>query len=204
MARALPARQRWTRLRTEQRPKRQTAIFVALLLAGCTFAAGCPARKTPTVNWRFVNQMRPRVPPRPVLIEEPVAPPELQIEPPAPPQLIFVRNSLPPRPHIPAGSGANAGDAGSALPPAPLLSPQLSPEEQSTAQQQTEQSLRIAENNMRTTLGMRLSTTQTELAEKVRSFIAQAREAVRGGDWLRARNLAQKAELLSLDLVKAR
>lgn len=57
---------------------------------------------------------------------------------------------------------------------------------------------------MRTTLGRRLSTTQTELAEKVRSFIAQAREAVRGGDWLRARNLAQKAELLSLDLVKAR
>jgi len=57
---------------------------------------------------------------------------------------------------------------------------------------------------LRTTLGRRLSTTQTELAEKVRSFIAQAREAVRGGDWLRARNLAQKAELLSLDLVKAR
>jgi len=203
MAHKDPARPSGTRSRAEQPPKRQTALFVLLLLGGCAFAAGCPARNAPKVNWQLVTQIRPRVPPRPALTEELAPPPELQIEPPAASPLIFARNSIPPRPRTAAPTATNvAGDSEATPPAAPLISPQLSQEEQSADQQQTGQSLRAAERNLRATLGRRLSTTQAELAEKVRSFIAQAREAVRGGDWVRARNLAQKAELLSFDLAK--
>jgi hypothetical protein len=61
----------------------------------------------------------------------------------------------------------------------------------------------VAQRNLAAILGRKLSTTQAELSERVRSFIVQASEALRGGDVLRARNLAQKAELLSYDLVKS-
>ena len=182
---------------------RQTALCVALLLDGCAFAAGCPARNTPAVNWRLVTQIRPLVPPRPAILEEPAPPPELQIEPSAASPLIFARYSMPPRPRTMTPTAASGVGDSEATPPAPpLISPQLSQEEQTAARQQAGQSLRVAEQNLRATLGRTLSTTQAEIAEKVRSFIAQAREAVRGGDWVRARNLAQKAELLSFDLAK--
>jgi len=39
--------------------------------------------------------------------------------------------------------------------------------------------------------------------EKIRGFLGQAREAMRDGDWLRARNLAHKAEVLSAELANS-
>jgi hypothetical protein len=180
-----------------------TAVLAPLLVCTFIFTAGCAERKARAATWRMVTQLHPRVPPRPAASAEPVVPPELVIAPPAAPQLSFARSSVPPRPRSSAPGGANAGDIGTAPPAAPLLSPQLTSEEQAAAQYATGQSLRIAEQNLRTTLGRNLSTTQADLAEKVRSFIAQAREAMRGGDWIRARNLAQKAELLSSELAKS-
>jgi flagellin-specific chaperone FliS len=38
------------------------------------------------------------------------------------------------------------------------------------------------------------------LASKVRSFMAEAKEAARTGDWIRARNAAKKAEVISQEL----
>jgi hypothetical protein len=126
------------------------------------------------------------------------------LEPPAALQLVFVRSVVPPRPRgvAPAEPGGTR-DAPVPPPETPVISPQLTAEEQSSAQRQTEQSLRAAEQILQSTLGRKLSGTQAELAERVRSFISQAREATHAGDVLRARNLAQKAELLSLDLAKS-
>jgi len=49
--------------------------------------------------------------------------------------------------------------------------------------------------------GRQLSAGQQDLVEKIHSFLDQARDASKGGDWARAQNLAQKARLLSTDLV---
>jgi hypothetical protein len=45
-----------------------------------------------------------------------------------------------------------------------------------------------------------LNAVQSDLASKVRSFISDAREAGRAGDWGRSRDLAKKAQVLSQEL----
>jgi hypothetical protein len=67
-------------------------------------------------------------------------------------------------------------------------------------QRQTEQSLSAAERNLAATAGKSLNATQSDLASKVRSFISDAREAGRAGDWARARELAKKAQVLAEEL----
>jgi hypothetical protein len=82
------------------------------------------------------------------------------------------------------------------------MAPQLTPAESAAAQQQTDQSLRAAEANLSRSKGRALSATQSDLAQKSRSFLRQARNAARERDWVRARNLAVKAQLLSEELVR--
>jgi outer membrane murein-binding lipoprotein Lpp len=88
--------------------------------------------------------------------------------------------------------------------PEPLtITPQITPLETDAAQQQTNLSLSIAEHNMLATQGKPLNAGQTDLASKVRSFIAEAREAAHNSDWPRARNAAKKAEVLSEQLASS-
>lgn len=56
---------------------------------------------------------------------------------------------------------------------------------------------------MQQTNGKRLSAAQQDLADKIRSFVSQSRDASKGGDWDRAQNLAQKARLLSNELLNS-
>jgi hypothetical protein len=60
--------------------------------------------------------------------------------------------------------------------------------------------LNVAEHNLAAASGKPLNATQADLASKVRSFISDAREAGRSGDWTRARDLAKKAQVLSEEL----
>ena len=48
-----------------------------------------------------------------------------------------------------------------------------------------------------------MNAAQQDLAGKIRSFTDQARDAGKGGDWTRAQNLAQKARLLSIELINS-
>jgi hypothetical protein len=48
-----------------------------------------------------------------------------------------------------------------------------------------------------------LSAAQQDLVEKIRSFVSQSRDASKSGDWARAQNLAQKARLLSIELLNS-
>lgn len=59
----------------------------------------------------------------------------------------------------------------------------------------------VAENNLQRSADKRLSAAQRDLVEKIQSFLSQSREASKAGDWARAQNLAQKARLLSVELV---
>jgi hypothetical protein len=81
-----------------------------------------------------------------------------------------------------------------------MISPQLTPQESAVAQQQTNQSLRIAEKNLESARGKNLNAAQSDLISKIRGFIKDAREAARITDWSRARSLAKKAQVLSEEL----
>jgi hypothetical protein len=88
-------------------------------------------------------------------------------------------------------------------PEAPQISPALSPGQLADAQRLTADDIRVAERNLQLSNGKTLNASQNDLADKVRGFLAQAHEAVRANDWLRAENLAHKAQVLSAELIKA-
>jgi hypothetical protein len=91
----------------------------------------------------------------------------------------------------------------SAHPPAPQISPQLSPEEQANYQRKTNEDLAVAEKNLQQAVGRKTSAAQDDLKEKIRRFIEQSRDATKVGDLARDQNLAQKARLLSVELVES-
>ncbi len=88
--------------------------------------------------------------------------------------------------------------------PEPLqIAPQLSAKDQAAAVRATTDDIRVAERNLQTAYGRQLSASQNDLVGKIAGFLAQAHEAIRTGDWVRARNLAQKAQVLSIELIKS-
>jgi outer membrane biosynthesis protein TonB len=86
-------------------------------------------------------------------------------------------------------------------PPAPQISPELSPNDQATYAHKTDEDISVAQKNLQQSQDKRLSAAQLDLVEKIRSFVSQSREASKAGDWARAQNLAQKARLLSVELI---
>jgi hypothetical protein len=129
----------------------------------------------------------------PVPVPEPAAstPPPIEIEPqPAPPR---------PRP-APAEAEAPKPKPDA---PAPEIAPQLSARQQADATRRTTDAVRVAEKNLQASTGKRLNASQKDLVEKIQDFLAQAHEAIRANDWVRAENLAQKAQVLSAELLKA-
>ena len=88
-------------------------------------------------------------------------------------------------------------------PEAPQISPQLSPTQLADAQRHTSDDIRTAEGNLQLSSGKELNASQKDLQEKVRGFLAQAHEAVIATDWVRAQNLAEKARVLSAELIKS-
>lgn len=119
------------------------------------------------------------------------------LENPAPPSLVVPAPSKPatPKPAPPAPAQPRA---------APVqISPRLGPEEQAQAEQKTNADITAAEKNLQLAYGKQLNAAQHDLVEKVRGFLGQAREAMRAGDWVRAQNLAQKAQVLSVELVNS-
>jgi hypothetical protein len=86
-------------------------------------------------------------------------------------------------------------------PPAPQISPEISLNDQATYSHKTEEDIAVAQKNLNQAADKQLSAAQNDLVEKIRSFLSQSHEASKAGDWARAQNLAQKARLLSVELV---
>ena len=114
-------------------------------------------------------------------------------------------HSAPPRPHVapPPAPPASAPVADADKPEAPTIAAQLSKEEFAAAQQETNQSLEIAEKNLASTDNKRLNPAQRDLVSKIKGFLKDAHEAAQAGDWARARNLAKKAQVLSEELARS-
>jgi hypothetical protein len=126
--------------------------------------------------------------------------PDLQLDLAPPPSALAVVQSVPTRPRVPI---APSTQSAATKPEAPQIVPQLTTEETNAAQQQTNVSLSIAEHNIAMSQGKKLSATQLDLASKVRSFIAEARESAHSGDWTHAQSAAKKAQVLSEELASS-
>jgi len=161
-------------------------------------------RKRPNIPWATAVQVRPVAQAHTLegndVLEDPL--PELRFElPPFSGRLIFARSG-PPRPRgstpppIATGNDTEKSEA-------PTIAPQLTSQESAVAEQQTNQSLRIAESNLQSARGKNLNATQTDLISKIRGFIKDAREAAQITDWSRARSLAKKAQVLSEELASS-
>ncbi len=121
---------------------------------------------------------------------------------------LFRRTCLPmgtlPAPRRPSTEQPNSEAAEpTAHPPAPQISPQLSAGDQASFERATNDDLATAEKSLQQASGRQLNAAQQDLAGKIRSFTDQARDAGKGGDWTRAQNLAQKARLLSIELINS-
>jgi hypothetical protein len=79
----------------------------------------------------------------------------------------------------------------------------MTPAESAAAQQEINANLSAAERNLEAVRGKNLSDAQSDMANKSKGFIADAREAVHAGDWSRARSLAKKAQVLSEELARS-
>jgi hypothetical protein len=193
-----------------ENPVRSNVVFSprflrpGLIFLTCVSAllSGCGARKRPSVAWNTAILARPTTPPRAAaaasLTEDPV--PELRLEAPAFPLRLISTRSAPARPHVSSPASSGAGTDAEKL-ESPLIAPSLSPQETVIAQQQTNESLNIAEKNLAATQRKNLNATQSDLVSKILGFMKDAREAAQIMDWTRARSLAKKAEVLSEELV---
>jgi hypothetical protein len=171
---------------------------LVLLVSGCA-ERQVKAKPFPWSTFAYTRPLSPSLAATQVDESDPLEDATVDVEPP-PSALVIVR-SAPPRPRLPAGNSSQ-NDIGN-KPDVPQIAPQLTAGEASAAQQQTTQSLSVAERNIGSAEGKSLNPTQQDLASKVRSFMAEARDAAHSGDWTRARAAAKKAEVLSQELAES-
>ncbi len=132
------------------------------------------------------EEQKPVVKPQPAPAPEPQAePPKLEKPSPAPSQ----------RKRTPAAKPA-------AQAPIPQLGTILTAEQRAQYQKTCDESLRKAKNALNAVSGKKLSSSQSESASRVRSFIRQAEE-LKSRDLTTAAQLAQRADLLAQQLVRS-
>ena len=177
------------------RPRAKLALIAACLLA--VGLAGCPRDN--------VHAKMPKIiPPVPAVADPPVPPYILGVEP-TDTTLAIIPESLPappPERAHPAPTRKPSSDSPpTPKPAAPAISPQISPADRANYEHRIDENLTTAERNLQQASAHQLDATQKDMAEKIRSFMDQAREAMQASDWTRAQNLAQKAQVLSAELV---
>jgi hypothetical protein len=175
-----------------------TFCIVIVLLSGCA-ERQVKAKPFP---WSTFAHTRPLSPSTAITQVDEIDPLEdatLDVAP--PPSALVIARSAPPRPRVPANNSSPSDVSNK--PDVPQIAPLLTAGEASAAQQQTSQSLSVAEHNIGSADGKSLNATQQDLASKVRSFMAEARDAAKLGDWTRARAAAKKAEVLSQELASS-
>jgi len=140
-------------------------------------------------------------PPVEAVIPPPSLPPAVASPPPVP---IPSKKTAGPRKPVaeqPATEGPTEPPAHS---PPPQISPQISPGDQASYERRTGDDIAVAEKNLSDAGGTQQNASQQDLVDKIRSFLAESRRASKDGDWARAQTLAQKARLLSVELINSR
>jgi hypothetical protein len=176
-------------------------LVVVFLCCAASLSGGCSVRKRPSIPWAAAVQVRPVTPAQAPEANNAAedALPELRLELPASPNHLIIVRGAPPRPPVKTAPSVGSGNDAEKLEP-PTIAPPFTPQELAAAQQQTNQSLGIAEKNLALARGKNLNAVQTDLVSKIKGFIKDAREAAQGTDWIRARSLAKKAQVLAEEL----
>jgi hypothetical protein len=169
--------------------------WLAVVCALVVWTSGCVTRKAP----------KPHV--APITFDSPVvhastdegmleAPPDITVDQPVAPSPLVTSRSAPAKPHVaPAPEPAPVEKTAE-----PTIVPEVPTGELLVAKAETQRNLDLAEKNLTVAAGKALNATQSDLMSKVRGFTDNAREAMRSGDWVRAKNLSKKAEVLSEQL----
>jgi hypothetical protein len=178
-----------------------TSAFLLIPVFAMVGVGGCP--KQP-VKPKFVRVGVTQPPHEPFPQDDPVPP---QIDSPGLPYFAPQMSSAlsnPPRPPAPRRATTTAEpEPEPAKQEAPQISPQLSPEEKSRAQASTDADMKAAQQALDTAAHHTLNATQQDMSDKISSFLTQARDAINVADWLRAKNLAQKAHVLADELIRS-
>ena len=185
-------------------PYRSARLLGCITFFSMAFCmSGCALRRRAAIPWATAVQVRPVLQARASTGADLEVPEfSLNLEPLA--ALAVPVRVAPPRPRVaPAPSPTPAAPVAESKPPAPAIAPQLSTAEFAAAQQETNESLNIAERNLAATRGKTLNAAQSDLVSKIKGFLKDAREAARIGDWALARNLAKKAQVLSEELLRS-
>jgi hypothetical protein len=171
--------------------------WLVLLCLCVVWTAGCftrrPAAK-PIAYYVPVEHPKVRV----ATAVELEAPPDIPSEVPEAPAELVISRSAPARPHVappPAPEPAPVEKASE-----PVIAPELTKQEVNAAMAETQRNLEQMEKNLTLAWGRKLNASQQDLISKVRGFAESAREAMRNGDWVRAKNLSKKAQVLSEEL----
>jgi len=120
-----------------------------------------------------------------------------------PPTIVAPPSKPAPKPQKPTPEPAASASDEHVRPPAPQISPQLSDNDKANYQRGTREDVGVARNNLQQASGKRLNAQQNDLVDKIQSFLEQSDNASKDGDLARAKNLAQKARLLSVELVNS-
>jgi len=178
--------------------------LIALLCAVSAAMAGCASKHIvraapPSVSTPPPEETgpmpAPTTPPPVATTEEEPAP---EVTSPVPPPAPGKRPAAPRRP-----APAETADPTPAKPAPPQISPQLSPRDLESTKKSTSANITTAEQNLQLANGRQLSAAQKDLTEKIKGFLSQSHEAIVADDWVRAQNLAEKARVLSAELVKS-
>ncbi len=191
---------------TRKRARPVPVAWLLMALLTCLGSAGCVKRRVQAAPPVIVSvpaeepappATQPEAKPGPAAESSPPTP---VLVPPAP------KPSQPrrePRSAPPAEQPAGLQPEPPAVAP-PQISPRLSVQEQAEAERRSSEDIALAERNLLLAPeSNKLSVGQRDLVEKIRGFLGQAREAIRASDWVRARTLAHKARVLSIELVNS-
>jgi outer membrane biosynthesis protein TonB len=191
----------------------KTVSLITILVCGLSLAfTGCEktVKASPPVAAMPLPQPADSKPITNIAPDTTATPPEVAEAPPptpppaavAPPPVTSSHSKPAPPPHKQnTETQTTETPAEQTRPPAPQISPELSPNDRKIYADKTEEDLHVADKNLQQSVDKRLSAAQHDLVEKIQSFVSQSREASKAGDWARAQNLAQKARVLSVELV---
>jgi hypothetical protein len=172
------------------------------LVATCVCAVwicGCytkrPAAKPVVV---YVGPVKPVIPA--AMRAQLEMPPEVSMEPlPEAPEILPVRTQ-PAKPRVATPTKEPVEVEKQAE---PAIVPEVPSEELKAAQAETQHNLDLAEKNLALAQGKNLNAAQQDVVSKVKGYADSARDAIKSGDWVKAKNLSNKAELLSEQLASS-
>jgi hypothetical protein len=184
------------------------AAGAALLCSGCAshnVHAAVPATVQPSASAPASDRPMTTAPDTDAAppVEVAAAPPSVTGAAGAPPPIPALKPATPALRKPTETAAVEAPAEPPARTPAPQISPQLSAGDQASYERKTTEDAAAAEKNIQNASGRQLNAAQQDIVDKVRSFLSQARDAGKTGDWARAQNLAQKARALSVELANS-